>query len=278
MTCCQKKSIDQRFVDIGRPRRIWSIPAIHSHVLQLVRIHDQMFDQLRPGDRIIYLGNYIGYDETCMETLEEILTFRRMVLALPGFVPSDLIYLKGVQEEMWLKLLELQFAPNPYQVIAYMLDHGMGSMLRAFGTSEEAALRATRKGTLGITHWTGELRENIRRKSGVNSFFSSLKRAAFTTQENCSAPVLFVNSGINPNKKLDEQADSFWWSGKSFNKIDQKYEEFHKVYRGFDPNQEGPTVGLATASIDGGCGFGGPLLSALIDPEKGEVENFLHSC
>lgn len=275
MVCCKlhKNGDDERFIDIGKAKRIWTLPAIHSDVWQLLRLHDMLLSEIQPGDRIIYLGNYIGYGDTPIETITEILTFRRMVLSIPGMIPSDIIYLKGVQEEMWDKLLQLQFAPNPYQVLSYILDNGMETMLTALGCSTEAALRATREGVLGTTRWTNVLREKMRQTSGFNEFFSGLKRAAFNSKESTSAPVLFVNAGIDPTRTLEEQADSFWWSGQNFNEISDTYQHFQKVIRGYDPKHQGVNVNCATASLDAGCGFGGPLISALIDPANGEVEH-----
>jgi serine/threonine protein phosphatase 1 len=53
---------------------------------------------IRPGDRIIYLGNYSGYGPSPVKTLEELLTFRRMVLSIPGMLCKDIVYLRGAQE------------------------------------------------------------------------------------------------------------------------------------------------------------------------------------
>lgn len=276
MVCCTHSNDDERFIDIGTPNRIWTIPSIHSDVWQLVRTHDALLDKIQPGDRLIYLGNYIGYGETPLETIDEVLTFRRMLLSKAGMIPSDIIFLRGVQEEMWLKLLQLHFAPNPYGILGYIIDNGMETMLRALGTSAEDGLRVTREGVLSMTKWTNFLREQIRKRQGFDKFFSVLKRAAYTCASS-DAPLLFVNAGVDPLKPLQEQTDSFWWSGKNFNAINQNYQNFHKVIRGYDPNHEGPNLNCVTASLDGGCGFGGPLLTALINPHIGEIDNILHA-
>jgi hypothetical protein len=98
---------------MGRPRTVWSIPAIHGDLGALTRLHDALFERIKPGDRIVYHGNYTGYGEQSAACVDEILTFRRMVLAMPGMICSDFIYLRGQQEQMWQKLLQLQFAPDP---------------------------------------------------------------------------------------------------------------------------------------------------------------------
>ena len=59
----------QRFVDLGRPRRIWAVAAIHSEVRRLVRLHDDLGTRFRPGDRLVYLGNLIGRTAHALETI-----------------------------------------------------------------------------------------------------------------------------------------------------------------------------------------------------------------
>ena len=42
---------------------------------------------------------------------------------------------------------------------------------------------------------------------------------------------------------------------------------FQKVVRGFDPDHKGMNINCVTATIDGGCGFGGQLVCAGFNPE-----------
>ena len=41
--------------------------------------------------------------------------------------PEKIIFLRGAQEEMFLKLLQLQTAPNPIDIVKWMFDHGVDS-------------------------------------------------------------------------------------------------------------------------------------------------------
>ena len=66
-----------------------------------------------PGDRLVYTGNMIGRGSAVRETMDELLSFRRALIAMPGMLADDVVYLRGAQEEMWQKLLQLQFAPIP---------------------------------------------------------------------------------------------------------------------------------------------------------------------
>lgn len=47
-----------------------------------------------------------------------------VVLAVLAVLADDLVYLRGGQEEIWQKMLQLPFAPNPMQVLEWMLGQG----------------------------------------------------------------------------------------------------------------------------------------------------------
>ena len=169
---------NQRFVDLGRPRRIWAVAAIHSEVKRLVRLHDDLGTRFRPGDRLVYLGNLIGRTPHALETIEELLMFRRALMAVPGLMVSDIVYLRGGQEEMWQKLLQLQLAPNPREIMAWMLSQGLGATLESYGANPDQAAEVARDTARNIARFTGGLRETMRRAPGHEALFSALRRAA----------------------------------------------------------------------------------------------------
>jgi hypothetical protein len=112
-------SDSQRFADLLQPRRIWAIGAIHGDVVRLGAIHQEIGRRFTPGDRLVYLGNMLGRGPAVADTIDEILAFRLALLAAPGMKVEDIVYLRGAQEEMWQKLLQLQFAPNPAEVLGW---------------------------------------------------------------------------------------------------------------------------------------------------------------
>jgi hypothetical protein len=266
---------DSRFASIGAPRRIWAVSAVHGDTERLTAIHDALYDQIAPGDRLIYLGNYSGFNAGAAACIDEILTFRRMVLAIDGMMCSDIVYLKGQQEEMWQKLLQLQFAPDPTNVLLWMLGNGMQATLESYGVSAHDGIDACRSGTMALTKWTGKIREAVRQHPGHETFSVAHSRAAFT-QETTAFPMLFVHAGLNTKKGLSEQGDHFWWSAGKFNDIDQAYLPFKKVIRGYDPSRGGMHLNCVTATIDGGCGFGGNLVCAGF-AENGEILDIIEA-
>jgi serine/threonine protein phosphatase 1 len=251
-------------VSLGAPRRIWAISAIHAELDKLTAIHDELVKHVCPGDRIVYLGNYIGYGASPRQTIDELLTFRRLILSMPGMLASDIVYLRGGQEEMWQKLLQIQFAPNPAEILLWVLGKGLSSTLESYGINPHEGLKAAQEGVMSLTRWTAALRIAIRKNPGHEIFGTQLKRAAFVP-EKYDCPVLFVNAGINPKRPLVEQGDSFWWAGNNFNSISVPYAPFQKVIRGYDPAHGGMNINCVTATIDGGCGFGGALVCAGFD-------------
>lgn len=228
-------------------------------------LHDLLYPMIRPGDRVVYLGNYTGYGNDPIDTIDEILTFRRMVLSLPGMMAGDIAYLRGSQEEMWQKLLQLQFAPRPGETLSWMLDNGLRPTIEAYGIDPQKGLYAAQEGVMGLTKWGAHIRESVRRHPGHDVFSTHLRRAAYTSDE-AEYPMLFVHTGLDPSRSLHDQGDNFWWGSLQFKNILNPYDPFQKVVRGFDPESQGIHLNCVTATLDGGCGFGGTLVCAGFTP------------
>ena len=216
--------------------------------------------RIAPNDRLVYLGNILGHGSGVRDTVDNVLSFRRLILARPNALVQDVVILRGAQEEMWQKLLQLQFAVNPAEVLDWMLEQGVGATLEAYGSSAIDASRAVRQGALAITHWTTKLRRDFQ-ATGHQAWMSDLKHAAYTRE----GDLLFVNSGIRPNRPLDAQTDAFWWGASEFDSISDQYGDFRKIVRGYDRQHRGVITEDFTITLDGGCGFGGPLLAGCIE-------------
>jgi serine/threonine protein phosphatase 1 len=260
----------QRFADLVGRDRIWAVSAIHAEVRRLEAIHDTIEKRLQPRDGLVYLGNMIGGGADVAETVAELLAFRRAFIARPGTFAADLVYLRGSQEEMWQKLLELQFAHNPREVLAWMLEHGVGPTLAAYGADPQQGLAAARDGAVALTRWTNAVRQAVNAAPGHANLLTALRRAAFTGGNE----LLFVHAGIDPSRPLTAQHDSFWWGGAGFLDLAQPYAGFRRVIRGFDRHHGGLQVSRYAVSLDRGCGAGGPLICACFDLEGNVVDSF----
>lgn len=251
---------DANFVSIGQPRKIWAVPAIHGDLDALINLHDQLYTKFKAGDRILYHGNYTGYDERSADCVTEILTFRRMILARFGVKASDILYLRGRQEEIWQKLLQIQFAPDPVNVLQWMLGCGLDATLRSYKIEPDEGLEACRYGTMDLTRWTMKIRQVLRQHPGHEIFSNQLKRAAFTNPES-PHPMLFVHAGLNTRCSLENQGEHLWWGAQEFSNMTSAYKPFEKVVRGFDPEHKGLHLNCISATIDNGSGFGGNLIA-----------------
>lgn len=273
-----KTMTDNRFSSLGAPRRIWAISSIHGELEKLYALHDAILERLSAGDRIVYLGNVTGHGKKSRETVDEILTFRRLALSQPGVHPADIVYLRGKQEDMWQKLLQLQFVEKPTQVLQEMLDDGLAATLESYDIDAHDGMRASKEGTLALTRWSMKIRNQIRANPAHDIFLTLHKRAAFTSNNNekSAENLLFVSAGIDPSKNLEDQGDSLWLQGYDFVDMTSAYAPFSKVIRGYDPKHAGVYLNCVTASLDGGAGFGGNLVCAHIDGQ-GKIQELLQA-
>lgn len=260
-----------KFLTIRAARRIWVVGAIHGDIARLSALHDLIARHVRYGDRIVYSGNAIGLGLNSVAVVNELLRFRRWFLSMPPYNDrNDVVYLRGAQEEMWQKVHQLQFAPKPEAVLDWALPHGLEATLRSYGADPQEGYARIKEGTLALTYWTSELMDAVHSAPGHDNYYASLKHAAATAD----AKLLFVNSGLDPDKAVVEQGDLFWWASRRFTQMSKAYNGFSRVIRGYDNDHGGFRETDFSLTVDGGCGFGGPLITACVN-RSGEVEDLL---
>lgn len=261
MVCWQ----GERFAPLRRVSRVWAVGSIHGAAGQLKELHERLSERLQPGDRMVYLGNYFGAGTEIVETIDELLLFRRTIMALPGGFACDVVFLRGSQEEMWVKLMQLHLAIDPARVLEWALPRGLAATLEAYGQDPVTALSSARSGARHLARWLNELRAAVQTAHpGHLEILSALRRAAHTDD----GGLLFVHAGLNPDRPLDAQGDALWWGGPSFS-LSQPYAGFRRVVRGFERSHPGLVMDEFTATVDGGAGNGGPLIAACFDPGGG---------
>ena len=265
-----------KFGVIRWPGRIWVIPSIHGEAVRLSKIHRLIAERFAPSDRIVYLGNVLGRSTGCRRTLDGLLSFRRACIGSQGMFAADVAILRGMQEEMWQKLLQLHFAMDPADVLEWMLDQGVAAPLESYGGDAQEGFQAARAGATALARWTGKLRETMQATPGHAAFMAALRRAAETKPRDGEDRLLLVNAGIDVSRPLSAQNDSFWWGSSEFAALNAPYAGFRYVVRGFDQTHPGVEIGKYTASIDAGCGFGGPLLGACLAPD-GELLDLIEA-
>ncbi len=247
-----------KFATLRRPRRIWTVAAIHGEADRLAALHDAIDARFEPGDRLAYLGNYLGHGPDIPATLDELLRFRRAILARPGMMACDIVFLRGAQEEMWAKLLQIHLAFSPAEVLEWMFERGVAATLEAYGGDPKSAMARARLSAVELARWTSELRNAMNAYPGHYVLMTVLRRAAVTDD----GALLLVHAGVDPSRPLAAQSDTFWWGSGGFDAMTEPYGGFKLVVRGYDRAGKGFRVTPPTATIDGGCGSGGALHAA----------------
>lgn len=242
-------------------RRVWAVASVHGEAGRLRALHEAIAARFEPGDRLVYLGNLLGVGPASADVIDALLSFRRAVIGANGMFASDVAVLRGSQEEMWQKLQQLQLALDPAQVLDWMLDHGVGATLEAYGASATDGKAATRAGAAACARWTAEIRDRVHGRAGHDRFMSALRRAAVSMAAEGEARILFVNAGIDTSRPLEAQKDSFWWPPCEPDRLDAPYLEFARVVAGYDPAARGVVEAPFTAILDAGSGRGGALVA-----------------
>jgi serine/threonine protein phosphatase 1 len=265
--------VNEKFAELGSPRRIWVVAAIHGDVDRLTTLHDHLASRFSVRDRLVYLGNYLGIESrTNAAMMDEMLAFRSALLCKTGVEASDITYLRGPAEEAWQRLLRLQFAPLPHQTLEKLLASGVEAYLRLYGVSTNDTRSIARAGSLAITRWTNQLRALQRNTPGHEKFMFTTRRAAYTNQGSDQKRLLLVPASFDPARSLDDQGEALWWTAAPFRVTGRAQAAYNRIVRGFDSVNGGADLDDTAVTLDGGCGRGGPLVCGCFTPAGKLVE------
>ena len=269
----QHGTVNEKFAELGNPRRIWAVAAIHGDLDRLGTLHDHLAARFTVRDRLVYLGNYLSVDARDNAALfDELLAFRAALLSKIGVEPSDIVYLRGPAEEAWQQLLRLQFAPVPFQTLEKLLASGIESYLRLYGVSINDTKSMARAGSMAITRWTNHLRALQRMAPGHEALICGMRRAAYAQVTPDQERLLFVPAGFDPSRSLEDQGEALWWTPATFQISGRAQNVYSRIVRGFDSVNGGPDLQAEALTLDGGCGRGGPLLCGCFTPNGKLVE------
>lgn len=261
-----------KFALLRGAQRVWAISSVHGEAQRLRELHAAISTRFQPGDRLVYLGNILGHGPQVADAVDEVLAFRRAVISAHGMFAADVVILRGAQEEMWQKLLQLQLALNPSEVFDWMMEQGVGATLEGYGGSVPDGRVAARAGAAMCARWTAGLRDQIHARAGHTQMMSALRRAAVNLSLDGEPRLLFVSAGIDPSRPLEAQKDSFWWPPGELESLAGPYGEFARIVAGYDRQMRGVTETPFTVSVDGGAGRGGGLLATCIENTGALVE------
>ena len=121
------------FVELKNINRIWAIGSIHSNLSAFNSIKKFILENFNQDDVLIFLGNIIGLGQYSKETLSSVLNLRFKLMSKHTLKPDKIVFLRGAQEEMFLKLLQLQTAPNSKEILLWMYEHGVNQTIDSYG-------------------------------------------------------------------------------------------------------------------------------------------------
>ncbi len=252
------------------PERTWVIGAVHGEAERLRVLHDEISKEYRAGDRIVYTGNLMGYGTDVVGAINEALVFRRALLARFDLDSNSIVFLRGWQEEMWRKLLQIHFAPDPKTVLDWMLSKGLDASLASYRLQADEVRDAAAEGRTALSRWVTRANNAMDNHDGHRAYMSSLRHAALTDD----GSLIVVNSGFDPGVELDQQLDSFWWGGVNFDALTPHDTGYQLIVRGATHGQPGMRVDRHAATLDGGAGRGGQICAALFGLQCSMVQNF----
>ena len=218
------------FVELKKSSKIWAIGSIHSNLSSFNSIKEFILNNFEKNDKLVFLGNIIGLGNHSKETLSSVINLRFSLMSKFKLKPESIIFLRGAQEEMFSKLLQLQLAPNPGEIIEWMFDHGVNETIKSYGFSENELKNIASSGTINISKWTTNLNKALHNNPGHMEYFLNLKHAAYSYTKK----ILFVNRGVDITRPLSAQNDCFWWGFQNFSKIQQPYKTFLRIVRGYE--------------------------------------------
>ena len=225
---------ESNFVEFKSSGRIWAIGSIHSNLDSFNSIKKYILNNFKKDDNLVFLGNAIGLGNSSKETISSILDMRLKLMSKFTIDSSQIVFLRGAQEEMFSKILQLQIAPNPVEIIKWMFEHGVDRTLNSYGFQNEEIIHTASSGTVIISKWTSKLNQVLQNNLGHKEYFLNLKHAAYSF----SKKILFVNRGVDVSRPLSAQNDCFWWGYHNFSKLDKPYSTFNKIVRGYEPSLE----------------------------------------
>ncbi len=226
-------SNESKFQELNNANKIWAIGSIHSSLESFKSIKKYILSNFYFGDKLVFLGNIIGFGSKSKEIISEVLDLRFHLMAKFHLTNEDIVFLRGAQEEMFSKLLQLQIAPNPIEIIEWIFSHGVDQTVISYNFDPNEFREIASQGTIQINKLTTKLNNQISMIPGHKEFFSNLKHAAYSDTKE----LLFVNRGVDISRPLSAQYDCFWWGYQNFALIDKPYNSFKRIVRGYQSNE-----------------------------------------
>jgi serine/threonine protein phosphatase 1 len=248
-------SPDARFARLRAAQRVWAIAVIDGKAQRLAHLHDSISERFRDGDRVVYLGNYLGPAGAVLATIDELLDFRRRVLGRRGGGACRCrLFARGARGDV-AKAAELQFAPNPGELLQWNVPAGVETTIRAYGGDLRQGFAACRTAPAQSPDGRAPCAAQLTRYRVT----PSSSRPSGTPPSPRTAPFFCACRG-RAVPALSEQRDAFWWGREDILELKEPFGGFRHVVRGVDRDRRGIVECEFAVSVDGGAGRGGRLI------------------
>lgn len=254
---------DDYFVDLGAPTRIWAVGGIYGRYGALGALHEFLKNALRPADKIIYLGNYLGphsaWTGEGLAVIDEMMAFKNTLISVHNMAHNDVIFLKGAGEDLLIQALRFAFQPPAWLDAA--LAHGLEHYLLPYGLHAQDMARAAQQGRPTMNHLSHTLDQAIRAEKGHKTFYTHLKKAAVTTTDEKN--IGFTPAGYDPALPLYAQDDTLCWPQTDCATFTQS-PAFSRIVRGQSFTTCTPDPQAFVITLDDGLGMDGHLYAACL--------------
>ena len=153
---------NNKFQEFTNTDRIWAIGSLHSSINSFQSIKKYILSNFKKDDKLIFLGNLIGYNNQSKQIITDVLSLRFSLMAKFGLNHEDIVFLRGAQEEMFSKLLQLQIAPNPSEIINWIFNHGVDETVKSYNFKPDQFIETSKnydyqikRDTFGVPHVYG---------------------------------------------------------------------------------------------------------------------------
>jgi serine/threonine protein phosphatase 1 len=153
---------NNKFQEFSNTDRIWAIGSLHSSIESFQSIKKYIVSSFNNGAALLFLGDLIGYNHKSKEIITDVLSLRFSLMAKFNLDHEDIVFLRGAQEEMFSKLLQLQIAPNPKEIIDWIFSHGVDQTLVSYDFEPDQFRNIATQGTIQINKLTSKLNKKIK--------------------------------------------------------------------------------------------------------------------
>jgi serine/threonine protein phosphatase 1 len=263
---------DSNVAVLGLPQRVWAVGPIYGRYGALCQVHEAIAKQITPGDRIVYLGNYLGatsqWSGEGKAVISELMAFRDAITPIPGFKPEDVVFLRGRLEDLCRQILRLPFQKDASLWAADAIEKGFGAYLAAYDVNPQALLDAASAGRFVTNRFTYYWQKIVSGYGGHQEFYDRLFDAARTDN---LKPLAFIPEGLDARLPLGAQRETLFWPKEDAAGL-TRYFNYARVVRGSGPQAQLDERHFVL-TLEGGNRLDGALHALCVNSQNHVIES-----